>query len=216
MESRIKDYRALYGAIALFLIGTVLSLQSMLYTNLDYFGPEITTARWHWEIVLNIQILCFAFIWFSHHNRILFSTGWWKVKAILHFMVSFAAVGMPAFLTILGAWNDWYRNPPGPEHSMLMIEFAIYIWTASNLVLPLVLKVLFKTKRHNAPSRVLTAAKAAAAVTMLLLFLFNSYLPFNLGFFLAPFLCFLHGGLTYVEKAIQVPYYEREVALGTV
>ncbi len=211
MAKRIKDYRALYGAISLFLIGMVLSFQSLLYVNMDYFGPELTTARWHWEIVLNIQILCCAFIWFSHHNRILFSSGWWKVRAILFFLVSFGAVSMPALLTFLGAWNDWYRNPPGPEMSKYMIRIAVYIWVASNIFLPIVLKLIARDfslgKNH-----LLGLSKIITAIVMVVLFVLNAHLPFNLGYYAAPFLCFLHGALTYVEKSLQVPYYDRGVA----
>lgn len=211
MAKRIKDYRALYGAISLFLIGLVLSFQSFLYVNMDYFGAELTTARWHWEIVLNIQILCCAFIWFSHHNRILFSDGWWKVRAILNFLISFGAVSMPALLTFLGAWNDWYRNPPGPEMSKYMISIAIYIWVGSNIVLPFVLKLVARdlTLSKIQPTSLL---KVAAAALMVILFVLNEHLPFNLGYYAAPFLCFLHGAITYVEKSLQVPYYDRGVA----
>ncbi|MBO6505280.1 MAG: hypothetical protein JJ850_09825 [Kordiimonadaceae bacterium] len=208
MAKRIKDYRALYGAISLFLIGLVLSFQSLIYVNMDYFGAELTTARWHWEIVLNIQILCCAFIWFSHHNRILFSEGWWKVRAILHFLVSFGAVCMPAILTVLGAWNDWYRNPPGPEMSKYMISIAIYIWVGSNLILPVLLRLIARDVSVK-KIQPLSIAKLVTAVVMLVLFAMNDYLPFNLGFYGAPFLCFLHGAITYVEKSLKVPYYDR-------
>lgn len=208
MAKRIKDYRALYGAISLFLIGLILSFQSLIYVNMDRYGADLITARWHWEIVLNIQILCFAFIWFSHHNRILFAEGWWKVRAILNFLVSFGAVGMPAMLTILGAWNDWYREPPGQDVTMYMIRIAIYIWVASNILLPLVLKILSKGLSLTMPGA-LTISKAVIAALMVSLFLLNDSLPLNLGYYAAPFLCFLHGALTYVEKSLQVPYYDQ-------
>lgn len=215
MAKRIKDYRALYGAISLFLIGLILSFQSLIYVNMDHYGADLITARWHWEIVLNIQILCFAFIWFSHHNRILFADGWWKVRAILNFLVSFGAVGMPAMLTILGAWNDWYRDPPGQDVTMYMIRIAIYIWVASNILLPLVLKVLSKGVSLRMPGG-LTISKAVIAALMVSLFLLNNSLPLNLGYYAAPFLCFLHGALTYVEKSLQVPYYDRGAASSSV
>lgn len=210
---KIKDYRALYGALALALIGFVLSLQSFLYVNIDLYGTDIITARWHWEVVLNIQILCFAFMWFSHHNRILFAKGRWKARAILNFLIGFAAVGMPITLTILGAWMDWYRTPPGPEVSKIMIQVAVYIWLFSNIVVPALQSVALRKDVRDEPKvPKFGPARHTPGVLMLALLLLNDYLPLNLGYVAAPFLCFLHGALVYAEKAMRLPPYEREDA----
>lgn len=213
-DKLIKDYRAMYGAIALILIGAVLSLQSILYVNIDFFGRDIIRARWHWELMLNIQILCFAFMWFSHHNRILFSSGKWRVRAITNFLIGFGAVGLPIFLTILGAVMDWYRTPPGPDVSKFMIRLAVGMWLLSNFVMPGFQALFFrpdriKTHRQN---NVFARVRHIPAVLMIILLLANTYLPGNLGYVAAPFLCFLHGGLVYLEKALRPPPYDRSAA----
>lgn len=212
LRHRIKDYRAVYGALALVLIGLVLTLQSALYVNIGYFGPDIITARWHWELMLNIQILCFAFMWFSHHNRILFSEGRWRVRAIANFIMGFLAVGMPLFLTILGAGMDWYRNPPGPDVTKFMIRIAVGIWLVSNFLIPLLLPVVMSRKLKSVTFGFLTFSNLRHMVAglMVLLLLCNDHLPANIGYVCAPFLCFLHGGLVYLEKSFRRPPYDSE------
>ncbi len=212
LSARIKDYRALYGAIALALIGAVLSLQSMLYLNIDSYGVEAIRARWHWELVLNIQILCFAFIWFSHHNRISYSQGRWKARAIINFLIGFAAVGMPIFLTVLGTYMNWYRNPPEIETAKYMIRVAVYIWLASNFAVPLVQSLIVKKKRaRKAIGMRFGLVRHTPAFLVILFLLMNDRLPNNCGYAVAPFLCFAHGALVYLEKAFRNPPYDREV-----
>lgn len=212
LNARIRDYRALYGAIALTLIGAVLSLQSTLYLNIDNYGVEIIRARWHWEIVLNIQILCFAFIWFSHHNRISYAEGRWKARAIVNFLIGFGAVGMPLFLTILGTYMDWYRSPPEVETAKYMIRVAVYIWFASNFAVPLIQSLMLKKKRAPSTKGLrFGLVRHAPAFLAVLFLLMNKHLPHNLGYAVTPFLCFAHGALVYVEKAFRNPPYEREV-----
>ncbi len=208
----------MYGALALVLTGLVLSLQSILHLHVDYFGREILTARWHWEIVLNIQILCFAFMWFSHHNRILFSHGRWRARAILNFIIGFGAVGMPAFLMLMSAFLGWYQNPPGPDVSKYMIAIAATIWLVSNLLVPAIQKTILerwkKPTQNDTPDEASLLGRLMfyhwpAALAAILL-LANDFIGYELGFILAPFLCFLHGAIVYYVKAFKVPHYEIE------
>ena len=219
LHRKIRDYRALYGALALGLTGLVLTLQSILYLHGDYYGREILTARWHWEIVLNIQILCFAFIWFSHHNRILFSRGRWRARAIINFVISFCAVGIPAFLMLFSASMDWYRNPPGTDVPKYMIGIAAAIWLFSNFLVPAIQKIILE--RWKQPKQAGSSGDASllsrlmfrhwpAAMAAFLL-LANDIIGYEVGFIMAPLLCFLHGAIAYYIKAFKVPYYEIEV-----
>lgn len=202
----------MYGAIALALIGAVLSLQSTLYLNIDSYGVEIIRARWHWEIVLNIQILCFAFIWFSHHNRISYAEGRWKVRAIVNFLIGFAAVGMPLFLTVLGTYMDWYRTPPDTETAKYMIRVAVYIWLGSNFAVPLIQRTVVKTKRARTTVGLrFGLVRHTPAFLVIPFLLLNEHLPNNFGYAVAPLLCFAHGALVYLEKAFRDPPYDREV-----
>ena len=217
-DGKIKDYRALYGALALVLIGLVLSLQSILYLHDDYFGREILTARWLWEIVLNIQILCFAFMWFSHHNRILFSHGRWRARAIMNFLIGFGAVSIPAVLMLLSAGFDWYRNPPSADTPKLLIGIAAVIWLISNFGVPTVQRFLLMHWKKRQPIKEPTGSgahngfmfrhwPAALAVALLAA---NDFIGYEIGFFMAPFLCFLHGAVVYYVKAFKAPHYESE------
>lgn len=221
-QGKVKDYRALYGALALVFIGLVLSLQSVLYLHDDYFGRDILTARWHWEIVLNIQILCFAFMWFSHHNRILFSRGRWRARAILNFVIGFGAVGIPAVLMFLSASMDWYRNPPGPDVPKYLIGVAAVIWLISNFLIPGIQKFYLARRKNLQRDSELAGQHIIAtfflrhlpAVLATVLLLCNDFIGYEIGYIMAPFLCFLHGAIVYYRKAFKVPHYDIENSIG--
>lgn len=218
-DKKIQDYRALYGALSLLLVGLVLSFQCIFYLRDDEFSKEIIRARWLWEIVLNIQILSLAFMWFSHHNRILFSRGRWRVRAILNFAAGFVAVGTPAAIMLVAAMFDWYRYPPDPGFPKLLIITAISFWLAAIFsfeVLNSFLRPRRRGKQDQGEARVGFAAKYdffrrrwPAILTAVFLAgneLFNN----DIALILATFLCFLQGALTYYHKALKPPYYETE------
>lgn len=207
---KIKDYRALYGALALTIVGAFLSFHSLLHVNGAAFNASIISKRWYWELLLNAQILCFAFMWFSHHNRIAYSAGRWRVRAVTNFVISMAAVGMPIIMLILGAYYDWYRTPPSPETAKFTIRVAIYIWLVSNFAVPIAQAIIFRKARKK--GRILSpigVTRHLVAVLMVILLACNAYLPANLGYTAAAFLCCFHGALAYVDKALRAPPHDR-------
>ncbi len=209
---KIKDYRALYGALALTIVGVFLSFNSLVHVNGDAFDTSILSQRWYWEILLNVQILCFAFMWFSHHNRIAYASGKWRARAVVNFMVSMMAVGLPVIMLVLGAYYDWYRNPPSQETTKLIVRVAVYIWLVSNFAVPTVQAIIFHKAKK--PSRILShlgITRHLVAVLMIVLLVCNDYLPVNLGYASAAFLCCFHGALAYVEKAFRPPPHDRPV-----
>ncbi len=218
-DKKIQDYRALYGALSLLLVGFVLSFQCIFYLRDDEFSKEIIRARWLWEIVLNIQILSLAFMWFSHHNRILFSQGRWRVRAILNFTAGFVAAGTPAAIMLVAAMLDWYRYPPDPGLPKQLIIKGIYAWLAiifSSEVIGNFLRPRRRGKQNQSKTRVVFTAKydffrRRWPAVLAAIFLAGNELVINdTGIILATFLCFLQGAVTYYRKALKPPYYETE------
>ncbi|MCJ9429712.1 hypothetical protein [Kordiimonas marina] len=136
MAGRIHDSRAFIGALALLIVGTILSLMVAFYLLPGVFGREIFIARWWWEIVLNLQILCLAFMWFCHHERIIQASGLWRLRAIGNFLVGIISVSYPIGVMLVSAWFDWFRHAPS-EHTVLIVMIAgISLWVFGDFLMP--------------------------------------------------------------------------------
>lgn len=217
-NKKIQDYRALYGALSLVLIGLVLSFQFIFYLRDDDLSKEIVRARWHWEIVLNIQILCFAFMWFSHHNRILFSRGRWRVRAIVNFILGFVMVGAPTVIMLVAAILDWYHFPPDPGLPKFLLTIVISAWLTVVLGAALI-KTFFPPRRKNHDRSKGSAASTATGgflyrywpgMLAAIMVAGNEMTAGDVGLVLAVFLCFLQGASTYYIKAKKPPFYKIE------
>ena len=215
---KIQDYRALYGALSLLLVGLILSFQFIFYLRDDDFSKEIIRARWLWEIVLNGQILCLAFMWFSHHNRILFSHGRWRVRAILNFVAGFVAVGTPGAIMFVAALFDWYRDPPDPGMPKFMLVIAMSSWLAVRFSTQAIHKYsrLRRAQQSQSNAQVDIPAKHDflyrnwPAILAAVFLASNELFSNDIGLVFATFLCFLQGAMTYYLKAKKPPYYETE------
>jgi len=134
----IEDSRAFIGGLALVIIGAILSLMTAFYLLPDVFGDEALVARWWWEIVLNLQILCLAFMWFCHHNRLVQSSGWWRLRAVSHFLTGMISVSYPVGILLISAYMDWFRTPPPPSQVFGMIFLGAALWAFGAFVMPII------------------------------------------------------------------------------
>jgi len=135
---KIHDSRALMGGLAMMIIGAILSIMMAFYLLPDIFGTGALVSRWWWEIVLNLQILCLAFMWFCHHNRIIFSHGWWRMRAIVHFVTGVISVSYPVGIMLLAAYMDWFREAPGEKEVYLLMIAGAALWAVGNFVVPII------------------------------------------------------------------------------
>lgn len=134
----IEDSRAFIGGLALVIIGAILSLMTAFYLLPDVFGDDALVARWWWEIVLNLQILCLAFMWFCHHNRLVQSSGWWRLRAVSHFLTGMISVSYPVGILLISAYMDWFRTPPPDAQVYGMIFLGAVLWAVGAFVMPIV------------------------------------------------------------------------------
>ncbi|MFC4347613.1 hypothetical protein ACFO5Q_07115 [Kordiimonas lipolytica] len=207
MFGTIHDSRALMGGLAMMIIGAILSIMMAFYLLPDIFGEGALVSRWWWEIVLNLQILCLAFMWFSHHNRILYAQGWWRLRAITHFVTGVISVSYPVGIMLIAAYNDWFREGPTPSQVYLLVLGGIALWAVGNFIVPILVWLMVRSnqKQGNAPAmkfrpvvwvQAFWPTLAALMVAALVWWRQESSLST-----LVPVLLYLQGALPYFRKA---------------
>lgn len=173
----------------------------------DVFGDKALTARWWWEIVLNLQILSFAFMWFCHHNKLVLSRGWWRFRAVSHFATGVIAVSYPVLIMLISAYMDWFRIPPLQSQVYTLMFVGGALWAVGNFFMPILYWLMV---RHENGGKTNPALKLGAQT------LFRAYWPTLLGivivwlevergglvgFTLLPVLMYLQGALPYFVKS---------------
>jgi len=150
MARRIFDSRAFIGALALLIVGMILSIMVAFYLLPDVFGREMMVARWWWEIVLNLQILCLAFMWFCHHERIIQASGLWRLRAIGNFLVGIVSVSYPIGVLLISAWLDWFHHEPSAHTVFFVMLAGMSLWVFGDLLTPFLYRVLLGPKGRAA------------------------------------------------------------------
>ncbi len=137
MSFRIKDSRAFLGALALLIVGVIMSFKVGFFFAPQIFGDGMLTSRWWWEIVLNLQILCLAFMWFCHHDRMVQSEGRWRLRAVVNFIIGTISVCYPVMLLLIGAYLDWFRAIPPESAVIRLMLVGIGLWAVGSFVMPI-------------------------------------------------------------------------------
>lgn len=195
------------GAIAMVIIGAILSLMVAFYLMPDVFGEKALLSRWWWEIVLNLQILCYALMWFCHHNRIVQSAGWWRLRAVSNFMVGMVSVSYPAGILLVSAWMDWFRTPPPEEQVYVIMLAGIGLWAFGAFVMP-VLNWAFVRHEQNprvamplGPDPRAWLGAFGPTLVAILVAAFEWWRGGLANFALLPLLMYFQGALPYFQKA---------------
>ncbi|TNE60541.1 MAG: hypothetical protein EP335_18870 [Alphaproteobacteria bacterium] len=206
MMERIRDSRAFMGALGMLIVGAILALMVAFYMLPDIFGTGLLTARWWWEIVLNLQILCLAFMWFCHHERILQAEGRWRWRAIGNFLVGVISVSYPIGLLLISAWFDWFRHAPSERSVMIVMFGGIGLWIIGAFVMPIVHWLVLGPEARRDALQPLGAPRhwlKAFWPTFLLLVVLACELARDgrTGYVAVPILMYIQGALPYLRKA---------------
>lgn len=129
---RFVGNRALLGAAAMIIVGIVLSMMSS-----NFFADDdgLIRSRWWWEIVLNSQILCAAFIWFTHIEKVKASTGWRALVSLLQLLFSLLAVLLPVWIALAGILFGWFKMGPSLMTLNLTIHVCLTVWVLAWLMI---------------------------------------------------------------------------------
>lgn len=116
------------GGVALIIAGAILTSMFQLYLAGEYTGEGIVRSRWWWEIVLNLQILSLALMWFCYVDRISDNVGFKKNLMRLRLAFSLFFVLLPIWLALISASLNWFvvRPPLGTIDKVII--FTVVLW----------------------------------------------------------------------------------------
>jgi len=116
------------GGTALILVGAILTSMLQFYFADGYPAQGIVRSRWWWEIVLNIQILAVAFMWFCYVDRVADATGVRKRVMRLQMYFGLAVVLVPLWMALLSAYLNWFVVRPPIEIIDLFMCGLLGVW----------------------------------------------------------------------------------------
>jgi len=128
---RIQDSRALMGATSLILAGAISTIMLSLYFTGDYTASGSMRSRWLWEIMMNLQVLALALMWFCYVDRVSESTGHRKTIMRIRQFFSLTIILVPFFIIVISAALDWFMKPAPIEIISLLILLSILSWITS-------------------------------------------------------------------------------------
>ena len=130
----LVDHRSLLGAIALIITGFILADMLLLYLAAASGTGALSRSRLWWEIVLNLQILSAAMVWFCYSDRIDGSEGRIKILQIVRRWFAIITVLLPSMLGLVGIQQNWFAEQPPTSFVWSFACMVMLFWLAGLLV----------------------------------------------------------------------------------
>lgn len=109
---RINDGRSLFGAASLVITGVVLGIIAYPYYQFGEVGEPVKRGRWVWEILMNLQVLCLAFMWHCYTDKIKKSAGKRAVLMRVRMLFGLVAVLLPFVVIMTSVAVGWFNQRP--------------------------------------------------------------------------------------------------------
>lgn len=189
------------------IVGIVLSMMSSHYITSDAGDDGLIRSRWWWEIVLNSQILCVAFMWFTHIDRIKSAEGGMAIVKGFQLFAALVAILLPVWVALVAIAMDWFKTTPPLDsvHRMIVVALSAWAlaWVANLLVTSLLLRKPVRPWFMRIPSwggRMVCILPLLAAVILV-------FVEYSRGgqlhYMYCPFLFFLQGAVPYLAKSVR-------------
>ncbi len=108
----VTDGRSLFGAAALIITGVVLGIIAYPYYQFDEVGEPVKRGRWVWEILMNLQVLCLAFMWYCYTDKIKSSSGKKATLMRVRMVFSLISVLLPFGVIMTSVMVGWFNERP--------------------------------------------------------------------------------------------------------
>ncbi|MEX0298562.1 MAG: hypothetical protein AB3N28_05800 [Kordiimonas sp.] len=109
---RVTDGRSLFGAAALIITGVVLGIIAYPYYQFDEVGEPVKRGRWVWEILMNLQVLCLAFMWYCYTDKIKSNSGKKATLMRIRMLFSLISVLLPFAVIMTSVMVGWFNERP--------------------------------------------------------------------------------------------------------
>lgn len=195
----MEDSRALMGAIALNITGFILAFMLFQYLGATDGERVLTRSRLVWEVILNLQILSIALIWFCYSDRIEGSVG--QIRMLQRFRLGFALVTvlMPTVLGLLGIQQNWFVEQPS-EATIRLFACVVFLYWLLGIWLHFLVQKRRKTSRSRATKkyRILFLLPAFA---LLMITAIDAPGGGQIWLLAIPVLTYLQGSMPFLSKA---------------
>lgn len=136
---RINDGRSLFGAAALVITGAVLGIIAYPYYQFTEVGEPVTRSRWVWEILMNLQVLCLAFMWYCYTDKIKSSLGRRAILMRVRMLFSLLAVLLPFVVIMTSVMLGWFSQRPAVADTVKYTYLFSIVGLSCSLIPRLVL-----------------------------------------------------------------------------
>lgn len=201
----VRESRALFGAIALIVTGAILSSMAHQYFAGQYTDEAIVRSRSWWEVVLNLQVLSLAFMWFCYADRVRVEDR--KRALIMRFRMAFGliAVSVPFFIALTAVYYGWFETRPSMKVVDLIVCYMLFFWAFST-VMPKLIALRFQRNESKLiavwhklkPRSVLATLPALFGLVIILLDVLNGAGQL---YYLLPVLFYLQAAMPFLFKA---------------
>ena len=187
--------------------GGITSSMSVSFFN-DLGEAGINRSRLWWEIVLNLQILCGALVWFSFVEQIKTAVGPRYYIRLAQFFVALVAVLLPTLVGLAGIAMGWFENSPDLAALNGLIVVCLILW-GMGVALPIAVQVAtegrwrmppFLLARHPV-GLVLKVSPLLAAILLAVIEIAQGGVAHYL---YGPFLLYMQGAMLYLVRAIRL------------
>jgi len=196
---KIVDHRALLGAIALVVTGVILA--DMLYHYLMAVSGQsaLTGSRLWWEIVLNLQILSAAMVWFCYSDRIDGSEGRIRLLQKVRRWFAIVTVLLPSILGVVGIRENWFVEQPSTTYVWTFALLVLFVWLGG-----LVVHGMVQRRRRNRPNKASLKYRALfllPAISLAIVISLDAPAGGQTWLLAIPVLTYLQGAMPFITKA---------------
>lgn len=196
---RLVDFRAFLGAMALNITGAILGFLIYEYMNSTDEVQAFTRSRLTWEIILNLQILSFALMWFCYSDRIEMAKGRKRTLQRVRRWFSLTTVLLPTWLGLLGIQQDWFQVRPSDSMLIAISVFVFSYWVVGIAVNAMVARRM--RQKGNSASPLKAIGMALPLASLLVIAGISHIVGNSVWLCLIPILVYLQGSMPYLDKA---------------
>lgn len=179
--------------------GVIVAMMVDYYVSSPASETAITRSRLWWEIVMNLQILSVALIWFCYTDRIGDAKGTKKRLHILMCCFAMLSVLMPSVLGAVSAANNWFEIRPGPNSFIGFFVFGVAFWCASIVAQFILLRLRVRYAGKSMRRRSIWFYSPAMVLTVFVAF--DGPSGGHLWLVMTPILLYLQGAMPFFQKA---------------
>ncbi|UTW60103.1 hypothetical protein KFE96_07275 [Kordiimonas sp. SCSIO 12603] len=120
--------RGLLGAFGLLLTGVIVSYLVFQYFDFDgEAAPTTLRSRLQWELILNLQILSLACVWFFFVDYLEGFKGFRRQAMKLRIYLGYIMVLMPLWIVLTAVANNWFVVRATQTEIHILIVVVIFV-----------------------------------------------------------------------------------------